>query len=93
MWEWFFDGIGTELVSLIVGTLFGGIAGYNVGVRSKSRQCQKSGDNSNQYQSNAVVTSAVGNNNSKINSKVVQKQNAGNNATQMQNGGINDERH
>jgi len=38
MCEWIFDGIGTELIGLAIGALLGGVAGYNIGVRSKSKQ-------------------------------------------------------
>lgn len=50
--EWIFDGIGTELISLIVGILFGGTAGYKIG--SKNKQKQKAGDNSKQMQIGSV---------------------------------------
>lgn len=32
--EWFFSGIGTEIISALIGLLFGGIGGYKIGVRT-----------------------------------------------------------
>ena len=51
--EWIFDGIGTELVSALIGLLVGGVAGYGIGVvctKNKIKQKQKAGDNANQIQ-------------------------------------------
>lgn len=44
--EWFFDGVGTEIISLIVGTVLGGTVGYKIG--SKSKLVQKKSNNSKQ---------------------------------------------
>ena len=48
--EWVFDGIGTELISLFVGCLTGG-----VGIKNKISQHQKGRDNVNQVQIGSVV--------------------------------------
>ena len=51
--EWIFDGIGTELVSALIGLLVGGVAGYGIGVvvtKNKIKQKQKAGDNAKQVQ-------------------------------------------
>ena len=52
--EWIFDGLGTEiivgLISLIIGALGGGFAGYKIGVKNKVKQKQKARDNANQNQ-------------------------------------------
>ncbi len=48
--EWIFDGIGTAIVSGIVGLLLGGVAGYRIGIINSIKQKQKGGDNSNQSQ-------------------------------------------
>lgn len=49
--EWIFDGIGTALITLIVGLLTGGAVGYRIGINKNSaKQKQKSGDNSSQIQ-------------------------------------------
>ena len=56
--EWVFDGIGTEiivgLISLIIGALGGGFAGYKIGVKNKIKQKQKAGDNAKQSQIGAI---------------------------------------
>ena len=48
--EWVFSGIGTAILSGLAGLLIGGIAGYKIGIRSKTKQKQKAGNNSNQTQ-------------------------------------------
>lgn len=52
--QWLFDGIGTEIisiiVSLIVGLIGGGIIGYRIGIKNKTKQNQKAKDNANQVQ-------------------------------------------
>ena len=91
MCEWIFDGIGTELIGLAIGTLLGGVAGYNIGVRSESKQTQKSGDGANQQQTYTIGVNTDGKNNTKVNAKVNQSQTAGSNATQVQTGGTRNE--
>lgn len=91
MYEWIFDGIGTELIGLIIGALLGGIAGYTIGVRSKSKQTQKAGEGANQRQTHTVGVNTYGKANTRINTKVNQSQTAGNNATQVQIGGTHNE--
>ncbi len=49
--EWIFDGIGTELLSLIIGAIVGGTVGYKIG--SKNKQIEKKSNNSKQIQ-NAI---------------------------------------
>lgn len=51
--EWIFDGIGTEIISALLGLLIGGGAGYGIGVvitKNKIKQSQKAGDNASQVQ-------------------------------------------
>ena len=48
--EWFFDGLGTSLVSLIIGLLGGSAVGYRIGIKKSVRQNQKAGNNSSQIQ-------------------------------------------
>lgn len=52
--EWIFDGIGTELISLLVGAIFGGAAGYKIGSKNKIKQKQTAGDDSKQIQIGSV---------------------------------------
>lgn len=49
--SWIFDGIGTAIISGIVGLLLGGTAGYKIGIKkTKINQSQKAGNNSSQTQ-------------------------------------------
>ena len=63
--EWFFDGIGTEIMSLIIGTILGGTVGYNIG--SKSKLVQKKSNNSKQILNSINI---VGNVSAKNNVKI-----------------------
>ena len=53
--EWIFDGIGTEIISLIIGAVLGGAAGYKIGSKNKIKQKQNAGDNSKQIQIGSVI--------------------------------------
>lgn len=50
--EWIFSGIGTAIITFIVGIIAGGTVGYKIGIIKKTitRQKQKAGDNSSQIQ-------------------------------------------
>ena len=38
MWYvWFFDGIGSTIVSLIAGAIIGGFTGYKIGIHKKNK--------------------------------------------------------
>ena len=55
MWyEWVFDGIGTQIISIIISLLIGGAGGYFIRYRieqkNKSKQSQKARDNATQIQ-------------------------------------------
>lgn len=52
--KWIFEGIGTELLSVIVGLFFGGAIGYKIGNHNKVKQTQKAGNNSNQTQIGSI---------------------------------------
>lgn len=58
--EWFFDGIGTEILSLIIGSIIGGTLGYKIG--SKSKQKQENANNSNQIQNSINVAGGISTN-------------------------------
>ena len=93
--EWFFDGLGTELVSMIIGLFLGagagGIAGYKIGInKNVLKQNQKSGTDSKQKQigKSVVDISEDELNIESSNSKIKQNQKAGNGAVQTQIGVI-----
>ena len=48
--EWVFDGIGTAIVSLIIGLFIGGTAGYKIGIKQAVKHRQTAGDNASQIQ-------------------------------------------
>ncbi len=50
--EWFFEGLGTAIITLIVGLFTGGAIGYRIGIKKKSivKQKQKAKDNTSQIQ-------------------------------------------
>ena len=51
MWYvWFFDGIGSTIVSLIAGAIIGGFTGYKIGIHKKIKLIQKAGNSSEQNQ-------------------------------------------
>lgn len=54
--EWFFDGIGTAIITGIAGLFVGGCAGYKIGVRTTIKQKQKGRSNSVQIQTGQNIT-------------------------------------
>lgn len=54
--EWIFDGIGTAIVSTILGIIIGGIGGYSIGVRKTNKMKQMARDNTNQTQIGEINT-------------------------------------
>lgn len=48
-WNTIFDGIGTQIIVIIISIVCGGI-GYRIVVNLISRQCQRAGDNAEQLQ-------------------------------------------
>ncbi|MDE7184066.1 MAG: hypothetical protein K2O40_06210 [Lachnospiraceae bacterium] len=57
--DWIFDGIGTEMIgiiiSLIIGALGGGTVGYKIGIRRTAKQKQIAGDDAEQKQELHIV--------------------------------------
>ena len=55
----FFDGIGTELISIVIGLIVGAVGGsfvgYRIGVKSNNRQKQKAKDNAKQIQIGSIT--------------------------------------
>lgn len=94
--EWIFDGIGTEIVgiviSLIVGTIGGGTVGYRIGIKRTLSQKQSAGDGSEQKQELQIGSDYVGIDSSKSKTSFKQSQKARNGSVQMQIGGINNDR-
>ncbi len=80
-YEWIFSGIGTSILSGIVGLIIGVISGYKIGIhKSKIEQSQKAKLNTKQYQVGSRIDSEDTRN------KIIQKQEAGNDAEQIQIG-------
>ena len=50
--EWLFEGLGTAIVTLIVGLVTGGTVGYRIAIKNsyKVNQKQAAGNNSSQVQ-------------------------------------------
>lgn len=53
--DWIFSGIGTEIISAIIGVIIGGVGGYRIGVRNRIKQVQKAGNNSNLSQTGSII--------------------------------------
>lgn len=53
--EWIFDGIGTEIISLLIGLAGGGAIGYRIGIRNKISQHQKGRDQAKQVQIGNII--------------------------------------
>lgn len=83
--KWIFDGIGTELLSLCVGSIVGGVVGYKIGAKGISKQKQKSGTNAEQNQELEIDLETV---KSGARAKVSQVQKAKDDASQSQVGRI-----
>lgn len=94
--KWIFDGIGTEIVGIIISLIFsaivGGAIGYRVGVKTTTKQIQKAGEGSKQKQKMIIDVKNVDMASSKSNTTFKQSQKAGNNSVQTQVGDVNDAR-
>ena len=94
--NWIFDGIGTEIVgivvSLIIGAIGGGAVGYKIGIKQTLSQKQSAGDDSEQRQELQIGKNGVGTNSLKSKTNLKQSQKAGNGSVQTQIGGVNDDR-
>ncbi len=92
--DWIFDGIGTEIIgiiiSLIIGALGGGAVGYKIGIKKTAKQKQNARNDAEQKQELYVGESNIGKNPSKTKTNIKQSQKAGNNSVQTQIGRIND---
>ena len=75
--SWVFDGLGTEILSLIVGFISGGAIGYKIGIHNGTMIDYV-------IVSGGAIGYKIG-----IHNKVKQSQKAGNNSNQTQIGTIN----
>ena len=48
--KWIFDGIGTAIITFVLGLFLGGAVCYKIAIRKAVKQMQKAGDNSSQTQ-------------------------------------------
>lgn len=88
--KWFFDGLGTEIISVIIGVIGGGLVGYRIGKRkSKFIQTQEAGSGSEQHQEGKLVSKSNngGKKSQDSKSSFRQTQKAGDNSKQIQIGG------
>lgn len=94
--DWFFSGIGTEIVSivisLIIGAIGGGTVGYRIGIKRTANQKQRAGNNSKQRQELQIGKNDVSEHLTKSKTNLKQAQRAGDNTVQTQIGGISDDR-
>lgn len=86
--KWIFDGIGTELFSLAIGVMGGGIVGYKIGVKRSGFQKQVAQDKAKQRQEFIIEKDIIDKSTININNNVKQLQKAGNSAEQIQIGGM-----
>lgn len=84
----FFDGIGTELLSLIIGTIGGGIAGYKLGVKRSGKQKQIAKSNAKQKQEIIIDEASKNADQKNVEDNICQIQKAGKNSEQIQIGRI-----
>lgn len=79
--EWIFSGIGTSIITGIVGLIIGGISGYKVGLhKAKIKQIQSAKDDSKQSQTGTKY------NLDNVKNTITQKQRSGNKSEQIQIG-------
>ena len=52
--EWIFSGIGTQIITFLVGAITGGFCGYKFGIHNKTKQSQNAGNNSSQTQIGSI---------------------------------------
>ncbi|MCL2420715.1 MAG: hypothetical protein FWD03_02555 [Defluviitaleaceae bacterium] len=88
--DWFFSGLGTMIIGLVIGTSCGGIAGYLIGIKKNvSKQSQNAGSGAYQSQIGTIASYDDHKSTSQITidtSSFRQDQKAGDNAVQIQEG-------
>ena len=92
--EWFFDGLGTEIISVVISLIVGGFVGYKIGVKKSAKQKQQAGDTAKQEQKVRVDDSTVYSRKKKTSFEISidQTQKAGDYSSQTQIGEIKDVR-
>ena len=93
--KWFFDGLGTELISLAIGAILGGIFGFRIGKhKRKFIQVQEAGAESEQYQkeNSAQNSYSCKSKDQEVVETFTQRQKAGDRSKQTQIGGQEDAR-
>lgn len=88
--EWILGGIGTELISLAIGAIAGGFAGYKIGVHKSGKQTQKAKGGTKQRQEMIIEGAEPDDNKTDVKHTINQIQKAGKNSEQMQIGRIKD---
>lgn len=84
--QWLFDGLGTEIVSLLLGSIIGGVAGYKLACVNVIKQKQQAGKNAKQEQEIEVACDVE---NTELESKIYQKQKGKTGSVQSQIGKVN----
>ena len=86
----FFDGFGTMILSHVIAIVLSGFVGFRIGrSKSKFKQSQKAGSDSEQYQrGNARLSGGETSGKESVHNKFRQSQKAGDKAKQTQIGGI-----
>lgn len=87
--QWIFDGIGTELLSLAIGVIGGGLAGYKIGVKRSGNQKQTAKSDAKQRQEMVVDGESQNGDRNNVQNSIRQTQKAGKNSEQVQIGRIN----
>ena len=84
--QWIFDGIGTEILSLIIGAIAGGLAGYKIGVNRSGKQKQTAKRGAKQRQEMIIDDKIHDESKKPVNNNMTQNQKAGKNSEQVQIG-------
>ena len=90
--QWFFDGLGTEIFSLLIGAIGGGYIGFRIGKRkSKFEQMQEAGSGAEQCQQGTIRSKVDADSKPKDTKTTFRQiQKAGDNSKQTQIGGQDD---
>ncbi len=86
--KWIFEGIGTEIVSLVVGLIIGGVSGYKMAIKKNGEQKQIAKDCAQQRQEIDIEETDDLKEGEKKNVNFRQTQKAGHQAEQSQIGRI-----